>query len=74
VGLTIVLSTLGLAIVLLIMKTKGWYRPLLQGIYVLLKVYIYVSKVYTNAFAMLCQKWRCKGLFQHLDMAYMHLY
>ena len=45
-------------------------HPLLQRKYALLKVYIYVGRVYTNASCMRCLKWRCKDLLQHLFMCW----
>ena len=47
--------------------TTKWHL-LLQHKYVLLKVFIYVGKIYTNACNMCCLKWRCKDLLQHLFM------
>ena len=44
--------------------------PLLQRKYALLKVHIYIGRVYTNASCMRCLKWRCKDLLQHLFMCW----
>ena len=40
--------------------------PLLQHIYVLLKVQIIVGRVYTNIFIIRCYNWHCKGLLHHI--------